>query len=90
MKKVIINKAHFKTYQSIKQKYPDAIVLLRTADNYTTFNKDAGILQQLTGKSLHTIQDIGNSCNFPFAELDSILNKLVKAGNKVALCDQLE
>jgi DNA mismatch repair protein MutS len=90
MKKVNINTAHFSTYQTIKQKYPDAIVLLRIADNYTTFKNDAGILHEVTGKSLHTIQDIGNTCNFPFAELDSILNKLVKAGNKVALCDQLE
>jgi len=90
MKKIIITKTHFKTYQSIKQKYPDAIVLLRIADDYTSFNNDAGILHRLTGNRLQTIQDIGNTCNFPFAELDNILNKLVKAGNKVALCDQLE
>lgn len=90
MKKIIINTTHFKTFQSIKQKYPDAVVLLRIADDYTTFNNDAGILHQLTGNSLHNVPGIGNTCNFPFAELDSILNKLVKAGNKVALCDQLE
>lgn len=90
MKKVTIKKAHFKTYQTLKQKYPDAVVLLRIADDYCTFNNDAGILHQITGKNLHIIPGTGNTCTFPFAQLDNILNKLVKAGNKVALCDQLE
>lgn len=90
MKKLTNHKAFFKTYQSVKQKYPDAIILLRTGEDYTSFNDDAQILQQLTGNSLQTIPGIGNTCCFPFAELNNILNKLVKAGNKVALCDQLE
>lgn len=90
MKKLIINKAHFKTYQSIKQKYPDAAVLLRIADDYTTFNKDAEIIHRLTGNNLKYLPGIGYTCNFPFAELNKNRNKLVKAGNKVAICDQLE
>lgn len=85
-----INKDQFRNYQNIKQKYLDAIVLLRIADNYTAFEKDAEIVQELTGNKMIELQGIGNICSFPFTETDITLHKLVKAGNRVALCDQLD
>lgn len=89
MKKITINKEHFRTFQSIKQKYPDAVILLRLGNDYTTFEKDANLIHQLTGNSILEIPGIGKTCRFLFAEMDNILSKLVTAGNKVALCDQL-
>lgn len=90
MKKTTIKKEHFKSFQHIKQKYPDAVVLLRVDDDYTAFKNDAEIIHELTGNKITVLRGIGRTCRFPFCEIDSILHKLVKAGNKVALCNQLE
>ena len=90
MKKTIIRKEHFKSYQAIRNKYPGAVVLLRIAGEYAAFQEDAELIQQLTGNSLTALPGIGNTCRCSIAEIDSILHKLVKAGNKVALCDPLE
>lgn len=90
MKQTEINKDHLKTYQSIKQKYPDAVLLFRLGDDYAAFNEDAEIVNALTFKGLSNSPGIGTVCRFPFADSDSILNTLVKAGHRVTLCDQLE
>lgn len=89
MKKRSIRKEHVKSFQAIRNKYPGAVVLLKIAGDYTAFQEDAEIIHQLTGHSITTLPGIGNTCHFSFGEIDSILHKLVKAGNKVALCDPL-
>ena len=90
MKKTSISIDHFKSYQAIRRKYPGAVILLKMAGDYTAFQKDAELIQQLTGNPITHLPEIYNTCRFSMAEIDSILHKLVKAGNKVALCDPLE
>lgn len=81
---------YFRCFQSIKQKYPDALILLRIDDDYMAFDQDAEIIHQMTGNKISLLPGIAVISNFPFQQLDINLDKLVKAGNRVAVCDQLE
>ncbi len=79
---------------AIKQKYPDAILLFRVGDFYETFGQDAIIASQVLGITL-TKRNNGAAASsdlagFPHHALDTYLHKLVKAGYRVAICDQLE
>ena len=83
-----------KQYNSVKEKYPDALVLFRVGDFYETFNDDAvktskilGIV--LTKRSNGTASEVALA-GFPHHSLETYLPKLVKAGQRVAVCDQLE
>jgi len=81
-------------HRAIKQKYPDAILLFRVGDFYETFGEDAIIASAVLGITL-TKRNSGaaNSlelAGFPHHALDTYLHKLVKAGYRVAICDQLE
>lgn len=87
MKKTSISNEHFKSFQAIRNKYPCAVVLLKIAGDYTAFQEDAELIQQLTGNHITYLPGMGNTCCFAFGEIDSILHKLVKAGNKVAICE---
>ena len=83
-----------KQYYSIKNKYPDAILLFRVGDFYETFSDDAikvsGILGiTLTRRANGAAQHI-ELAGFPHHALDTYLPKLVRAGERVAVCDQLE
>lgn len=88
--KEIIIMEYLKNFRSIKQKYPDAIILLRMSDDYLSFEQDAEIIHQMTGNKLSSQFGIAATCNFSFQQLDAILHKLVKAGWRVAVCEQLE
>lgn len=79
-------------YNRIKQKYPDAILLFRVGDFYETFGRDAEIIATVLKIILVTpAYDNGiKNAGFPFHALDPYLQKLVKAGYRVALCEQLE
>lgn len=81
-------------HKAIKQKYPDAILLFRVGDFYETFGQDAIIASQILGITL-TKRNNGAAASsdlagFPHHALDTYLHKLVKAGHRVAICDQLE
>jgi len=81
-------------HNSIKAKYPDAILLFRVGDFYETFGQDAIISSQILGITL-TKRNNGNAASsdlagFPHHALETYLHKLVKAGYRVAICDQLE
>ena len=81
-------------HKAIKQKYPDAILLFRVGDFYETFGEDAIIASQVLGITL-TKRNNGSAASnelagFPHHALDTYLHKLVKAGYRVAICDQLE
>ncbi len=85
--------AIIKQYQSIKAKYPDAIVLFKVGDNYETFNKDATIVSEILSLPLTTSnasKAINKEASFPASMLDTYLCKLVRASYKVAICDQLQ
>lgn len=79
---------------AIKAKYPDAILLFRVGDFYETFGQDAVITAQVLGITLTKRNNGSVSDNelagFPHHALDTYLHKLVKAGYRVAICDQLE
>jgi DNA mismatch repair protein MutS len=76
-------------YNSIKMKYPDAILLFRVGDFYETFGKDAIITANSIGTIL-TKNEKTELTGFPFHSLDTYLPKLIRAGYRVAICDQLE
>ena len=81
-------------HKAIKQKYPDAILLFRVGDFYETFGEDAVRASAVLGITL-TKRNNGAASSlelagFPHHALDTYLHKLVKAGYRVAICDQLE
>ncbi len=81
-------------YHQIKAKYPDTVLLFRLGDFYETFEEDAGITARVCGI---TLTKRGNGAEgetplagFPYHQLDNYLPKLVRAGYRVAVCEQLE
>ena len=83
-----------KQYNQIKAKYPDALLLFRVGDFYETFGADAvkaakilGIIQTKRGAGSTSETELAG---FPHHSLNTYLPKLVKAGCRVAICDQLE
>jgi len=83
-----------KQYFSIKRKHPDAILLFRVGDFYETFGNDAIKASEILGITL-TRRANGAAAyvelaGFPHHALDTYLPKLVRAGQRVAICDQLE
>lgn len=82
-----------KQYNTIKAKYPDALLLFRVGDFYETFGEDAvraaGILN-ITLTARNNGGDQTELAGFPHHSLNTYLPKLVKAGCRVAICDQLE
>jgi DNA mismatch repair protein MutS len=83
-----------KQYNAIKEKYPDAMLLFRVGDFYETFGEDAkkaagvlGIILTKRGAGSETETALAG---FPYHSLNTYLPKLVKAGMRVAICDQLE
>ena len=83
-----------KQFQDLKAKHPDAVMLFRCGDFYETYSTDAIVAAEILGITLtkrangkgKTIEMAG----FPHHALDTYLPKLVRAGKRVAICDQLE
>lgn len=82
-----------KQYKKIKEQYPDALLLFRAGDFYEMYSTDAEEGSKILGITL-TRRSGGKDgiplVGFPFHALDSYLPKLVRAGKRVAICDQLE
>ncbi len=82
-----------KQYNAIKAKHPDALLLFRVGDFYETFGEDAIKAAQILGIVLTHRNNGGDQtelAGFPHHSLNTYLPKLVKAGQRVAICDQLE
>ena len=82
-----------KQYNTIKTKYPDALLLFRVGDFYETFGEDAVKASKILGIILTHRNNGGDRtelAGFPHHSLNTYLPKLVKAGMRVAICDQLE
>lgn len=81
-------------HRAIKQRYPDAILLIRVGDFYETFGEDAVIASAVLGITLtkrnNGAASAAELAGFPHHSLETYLHKLVKAGYRVAVCDQLE
>lgn len=83
-----------KQFFELKAKHPDAIMLFRCGDFYETYSEDAVVASEILGITL-TKRANGQAksvemAGFPFHALDTYLPKLVRAGKRVAICDQLE
>ena len=83
-----------KQYYSIKAKHPDAVLLFRVGDFYETFGEDAirtaGILGITLTRRANGAASYVELAGFPYHALDTYLPKLVRAGQRVAICEQLE
>lgn len=85
-----------KQFFSFKEKYPDAVLLFRCGDFYETYGEDAVVAARILGITL-TRRNNGaggvaemEMAGFPHHALDTYLPKLIRAGRRVAICDQLE
>ena len=88
------NEPLLKQYQEMKKKHPDAILLFRVGDFYEIFGEDAAQASEILGITLTRCQNGVDSrielAGFPHHALDMYLPKLVRAGKRVAICEQLE
>ena len=93
-KSSLTNTPLMQQYQEMKKKHPDAILLFRVGDFYEIFGKDAVIASEILGITLTRRQTGIDSrielAGFPHHALDTYLPKLVRAGKRVAICEQLE
>jgi DNA mismatch repair protein MutS len=94
MAKKIVETPLMKQYVEMKQKHPDAILLFRVGDFYETFSDDAIVASEILGITLtrraNGAAQYVELAGFPHHALDSYLPKLVRAGKRVAICEQLE
>jgi len=94
MAKEIVETPLMKQYVDIKSKHPDAILLFRVGDFYETFADDAITSSEILGITLtrraNGAAQFVELAGFPHHALDTYLPKLVRAGKRVAICDQLE
>lgn len=94
MSKKIAETPLMKQYFEIKSKHPDAILLFRVGDFYETFSQDAIDTAEIVGITLtrraNGAAQFVELAGFPHHALDTYLPKLVRAGRRVAICDQLE
>ena len=84
-----------KQFFAFKEKYPDAVLLFRCGDFYETYGEDAVVAARILGITLTRRNNGGNTgdtemAGFPHHALDTYLPKLIRAGRRVAICDQLE
>lgn len=94
MGKKIAETPMMKQFIEIKEKHPDAILLFRVGDFYETFSDDAIVASEILGITLtrraNGAAQFVELAGFPHHALDTYLPKLVRAGKRVAICDQLE
>mgnify|MGYP002576845958 FL=1 len=76
-------------YDQLKGKHPDAVLLFRTGDNYVAYKEDAQTASRILGLDV-VHGDKADIVSFPFGDLDTHLPKLIRVGQRVAICDQLE
>jgi predicted peroxiredoxin len=77
-------------YREAKEKHPDMILLFRIGDFYEVFDKDAATLHTVLGLTLTTRDQSVAMAGFPHHQLETYLHKLLKAGLRIAVCDQVE
>ena len=85
-----------KQFYDLKAKHPDAVMLFRCGDFYETYCEDAVVASEILGITLTRRNNGGKNgepvemAGFPYHALDTYLPKLIRAGRRVAICDQLE
>lgn len=79
-----------KQFEELKSKHPDAILIFRCGDFYEAMNEDAKPVADTLGITLTVRKDGMKIAGFPYHALDTYLPKLIRAGHRVAICDELE
>ena len=79
-----------KQYDDLKAKHPDAILLFHVGDFYETYEDDTEAVAAILGITLTKSKDGTRLAGFPYHALDTYLPRLVRAGKRCAICDQLE
>ena len=80
-----------KQFDELKAKHPEALLLFRCGDFYESYREDAVALSEVLGITLtKRSSDNINMAGFPYHALDTYLPKLIRAGKRVAICDQIE
>lgn len=83
--------AYIQQFNEFKEKHPEALLLFRCGDFYETYENDAQIASEVLGITLTlNTRDKRKMAGFPHHALDTYLPKLIRAGQRVAICDQLE
>ena len=94
MAKKVVETPLMKQYFEMKKKHPDAILLFRVGDFYETFCDDAITASEILGITLtrraNGVAQSVELAGFPHHALDVYLPKIVRAGHRVAICEQLE
>lgn len=81
---------YLQQFHELKEKHPEALLLFRCGDFYECYEGDASIASLILGITLTKRKDGGNMTGFPHHALDTYLPKLIRAGKRVAICDQLD
>ena len=78
-----------KQHDRLKARHPDAVLLFRTGDNYVAYKEDAQTASRILGLEVEHGEK-ADTVSFPLKDLDTHLPKLIRAGQRVAICDRLE
>ena len=86
---------NLKQYEELKAKHPDAVLLFRVGDRYQSYSDDAKLSSNVLNIPILQGEDTTSKkkvevTSFRYGELDTYLPKLIRDGNRVAICDQLE
>src|ERR1700678_861990 len=77
-------------YQEAKERHPGMLLLFRMGDFYELFHEDAEVASRVLGLTLTSRDSQTPMAGFPFRAIDTHLRKLLRAGHRVAVCDQVE
>lgn len=78
-----------KQFEELKAKHPDAILLFRCGDSYEAYNEDADDTSDILGLQVNRVPGVRWTA-FPHHQLDTNLPRLVRAGRRIAICDELQ
>lgn len=84
-----MTKEQKKRFNELNEKHPDCLKLFRLVDFYESYQEDAEETARITGITLTTDGDGDKTAAFPHYALDCYLPKLIRAGHRIAICDEL-
>lgn len=79
-----------KQFKNLKETHPDALLLFRCGDFYESYEEDAAAVAEICGITLTKYNDGTRLAGFPHFSLDTYLPKLIRAGHRIAICDELK
>lgn len=79
-----------KQFRQLKEKHPDALLLFRCGNLYESLEEDAAAVSKVCGLTVRHGTDGTRSAAFPHFNLDTYLPKLIRAGHRIAICDDLK